>query len=79
MSFLRLNSRQVRVRESGQALVEYLLLVAFLIILTSKIAFTFRDFMRDSVGNLGHVLSLNLTVGVCEEQCFFKQYANGRE
>ena len=71
MSFLRLNS--------GQAMVEYLLLVVFLIILSSKMALSFTDFMRESIGNLGHVLSLNLTVGVCEEECFFKSYSNGQE
>jgi hypothetical protein len=71
MSFLRLNS--------GQAMVEYLLLVVFLIILSSKMALSFTDFMRESIGNLGHVLSLNLTVGVCEEECFFKSYINGQE
>lgn len=61
----------------GQAVVEYLLLVVFLIILTSKLALSFTDFMRDSVGNLGHVISLNLTVGVCADECFFTDYENG--
>jgi len=62
----------------GQALVEYLLLVVFLIILTAKLVGGFTDFMRTSVGNLGHVLSLNLTVGVCREECFFGTYKNGK-
>ena len=72
MSFFRLNSL-------GQAVVEYLLLVAFLIILTSNLALKFTDFMRESVGNLGHVVSLNLSVGVCERDCFFATYNNGSD
>jgi hypothetical protein len=65
------------IRDKGQALVEYLLLVVFLIILSSKLVTGFTDFMRESVGNLGHVLSVNLTVGVCPRDCFFGGYRNG--
>lgn len=61
---------------SGQALVEYVLLVAFMLILGSKLVGGFTDFMRESVGNLGHVLSVNLTTGVCEKECFFAPYKN---
>ena len=70
MGFLRLQNK-------GQAVVEYLLIVAFLVIISSKLALNFTDFMRDSIGNLGHVLSLNLSVGVCEKQCYFGAYSNG--
>ncbi|MAX67443.1 MAG: hypothetical protein QF441_12130 [Bacteriovoracaceae bacterium] len=65
--------------QTGQALVEYLLLVAFLIIISSKLALGFNNFMRDSIGNLGHVVSLNLTVGVCQSDCFFESYVNGTD
>ncbi|MFT6630807.1 MAG: hypothetical protein ACJAS4_000749 [Bacteriovoracaceae bacterium] len=61
----------------GQAVVEYLLLVVFLIILTSKLALSFTDFMRENLGNLGHVVSLHLTVGVCPKECFYGDYMNG--
>ncbi len=63
--------------KSGQAMIEYLLLVIFLLILSTKMISGFTDFMRDSIGNLGHVLSVNLTTGICEEECFFKGYKNG--
>lgn len=63
--------------KNGQALVEYLLLVAFLIILSSRLVSGFTDFMRESVGNLGHVMSVNLSVGVCPKDCFFGSYKNG--
>lgn len=61
----------------GQALVEYLLLLVFLVMLSSKIVLTFTDFLRDSFGDLGHAMSVNLTVGVCPEECFFESYRNG--
>ena len=64
-------------KHSGQALIEYLLIVAFLVLFTSKLASNFTDFMRGSIGNLGHVMTLNLTVGVCERDCFFGGYKNG--
>lgn len=62
---------------NGQALVEYLLLVVFLIILGSKLITGFTEFMRDSVGGLSHVLGLNLSVGMCETDCFYTEYRNG--
>lgn len=66
-------------KSNGQALVEYILLLAFLVILGTKMVNGFTVFMRDSVGNLGHVLSVNLTTGICNEECFFKGYVNGYE
>ena len=62
--------------KSGQALVEYVCLLAFLIILSTKLVNGFTDFMRGSVGNLGHVMSLNLSTGVCPKNCFFRAYKN---
>lgn len=64
-------------KKSGQALIEYLLLVVFMLILSSRLVGGFTTFMRDSVGNLGHILSINLTVGVCAKECFFTDYLNG--
>ena len=62
---------------SGQAAVEYILLVAFLMTLSLKLVGGFSDFMSESIGNLGHVLTYNLTVGVCEKECFYSNYKNG--
>lgn len=61
----------------GQALVEYVLLVAFLVVISSRMVTGFTDFMRESIGNLGHVLSLNMSVGVCQRDCFYTGYENG--
>lgn len=66
-----------RLTKRGQALVEYVLLMVFLIILGTKLVSGFTDFARTSIGNLGHVLSINLTTGVCKKDCFFEAYSNG--
>jgi hypothetical protein len=67
----------VKTKSTGQAAVEYLFVLVFMVILASRIVTRFNTFFRDSTGNLGHVLSRNLTVGVCPEQCFFGNYKNG--
>ncbi len=60
----------------GQALVEYTLLVVFLLVLTSKIIGTFTSFVSDTMGNLGHVLTVHLSSGSCESECFFDGFGN---
>ncbi len=66
----------VKKKSSGQAAVEYLFVLVFMILIASRIALRFNDFFRDSLGNLGHVLSQNLIVGICKDQCFFANYDN---
>ena len=65
------------VRSFGQATIEYLFVMIFLVLVSIKLVGAFSDFMRDSVGNLGHVLTMNLTTGVCKKDCFFSNYKNG--
>jgi len=61
----------------GQATVEYIFILAFALILGLKISNIFTDFFRKSMGNIGHVLSTNVTVGVCPQECYFAGYVNG--
>lgn len=63
--------------QAGQATVEYLFVMVFIVSISIKLVGSFSEFMRDSVGNLGHVLSMNLTVGVCKEECFYSGFKNG--
>ncbi|MEX1100134.1 MAG: hypothetical protein WEB87_06895, partial [Bacteriovoracaceae bacterium] len=56
---------------SGQALVEYLFVLMFLVVISTKLVGSFTDFMRDSFGNFAHVLTTNLMTGTCKNQCFF--------
>lgn len=65
------------VRSSGQATIEYLFAMIFMILVSIKLIGAFSGFMRDSVGNLGHVLTMNLMTGVCKDQCFYSNYRNG--
>ncbi len=62
--------------QRGQAAVEYLFVLVFMLYLSTKIVNRFGVFFRDSVGNLSHVLSTHLTVGVCPRHCFFAAYKN---
>lgn len=61
----------------GQALVEYLFTLMFLVVISTKLVGSFSDFMRDSFGNLAHVLTTNLMTGTCKTDCFFGGYRNG--
>ncbi len=66
-------------KSRGQATVEYIFLLAVIVFLAFKLVATFTTFFRDSVGNVGHVLSVHLNVGVCPEGCFFGGYRNGHQ
>lgn len=67
----------LRLNKCGQATVEYLLLLSFILIISLQLVKSFTGFMVDNIGNLGHVLSYNLSVGVCESECFYDGYKNG--
>ena len=60
----------------GQATVEYIFILAFAFLLGSSITNLFTDFFRDSMGKVGHSLSTNLTIGICERDCFYTGYKN---
>lgn len=61
----------------GQATVEYIFILAFAIFLGSNFLIKYSEFFSNSMGSIGHVLSSNLTVGVCPTECWFKGYENG--
>lgn len=67
----------MKAKSTGQAAVEYLFVLVFMVLLSARIVTRFGNFFRDSVGNLGHVLSQNVIVGVCPRTCFFEGYGNG--
>lgn len=64
-------------RHYGQATVEYIFVLFILATLSTRIVGSFNEFFRDSAGNLAHVLSVNLIVGACPENCFYSGYRNG--
>lgn len=61
----------------GQAVIEYLLILGFIVTISYKTINIFTDFFQNSMGSLGHVLSIHLTTGVCKTDCFFAGYKNG--
>jgi hypothetical protein len=72
MKFLK-----AHLNSQGQAAVEYIIVLLFSVLIMVKIVNLFGDFFSDSLGNLGHVLSINLKVGVCKDRCFHSGYKNG--
>jgi hypothetical protein len=66
-----------RLKNKGQATIEYLFLLIILVSITGKVVGNFGDFLGGSIGNFAHVLSSHLAVGVCNKSCFFNGYVNG--
>ncbi len=66
-------------KSAGQAMIEYLLILGFAVIVSFKIITGFRGFFQSSMGSLGHILTIHLMTGVCSNNCFFAGYENGRE
>ncbi len=64
-------------KDRGQATVEYIFILAFAFFLGFSAVNQFKNFFRNEMGKVGHVLSTNLIVGVCPESCFFESYKNG--
>ena len=61
----------------GQATVEFAFVFLFVALILFNVVRSFSDLASSSYGNLAHVLSRNLVVGVCPSECFFGGYRNG--
>ena len=60
----------------GQAVVEYILIFAFISLFAIYMVRSFGSFMGSSMGSLAYHLTQQLTIGVCENHCFGNDYAN---
>jgi len=60
----------------GQAVIEYLIIFAFMGLFGVRLVGTFNVFLNDTVTGLAYAISQHLTIGVCEKQCFFGKYGN---
>ena len=67
-----MENRNVR----GQALVEYLVLFSFMALIGLNLSKGLGSAFNSTVGNIGYSLSQQLTIGVCEQYCFFNGYGN---
>ena len=65
-----------RKKNKGQAVVEYLILFAFMGIIGLKFVQALNKTFGESMGNLGNALTAKLTTGVCKEACFFNGFKN---
>jgi hypothetical protein len=70
--------------QQGQALIEYLFVIVMTAYLGTHFSKKIGSFMSEQMGKLAHVLSMNLSVGVCSKNgaskgqyCYFKNYKNG--
>lgn len=61
---------------AGQAVLEYLLLMAIAMLLLGQLVGLASDETQEKFGNIAHVLSFNLSTGTCERDCFFSGYKN---
>ena len=63
-------------KNSGQALIEYILILSLFALISVGIARIMNEMVNDMVTQLTTVLSQHLSVGVCEQSCFFNGYRN---
>ncbi len=63
----------------GQAVIEYLLVFAFLTLISINLVKGLSRVMNKSMGNLSYVLTQHLSVGVCKGSCFLDAFGNYRE
>jgi len=60
----------------GQALIEYLLIFAFMTFVAINMIKGLGATMLSSVGYIGFELTQQLSVGVCKQGCFYNGYRN---
>ena len=63
----------------GQAVVEYILLLGIMAFVSVRMVKGLSSFMGGSVKSLADAVQTHLTVGVCDKNCFYSGYKNGRE
>lgn len=63
----------------GQALFEYIIVLAFTVLVLGRFLNTFGEFAADSIGRFNVVLGFHLTTGLCASECWAGSYLNGRE
>jgi sorbitol-specific phosphotransferase system component IIBC len=60
----------------GQAVVEYMIVFAFITLIGINLIRGLGGFMGNSMGSLAYHLSQQLTIGVCASNCFGNPYKN---
>jgi hypothetical protein len=65
-----------RLNESGQAVIEYLIVFSFMALIGLNLMKSLGTFMSGTASGLGYALTQQLATGVCKEYCFFTGYKN---
>ena len=60
----------------GQAMVEYLLIFSVMAMISINLLKSFSGYFDSSIGVIGQAFNQQLSVGVCERNCFFKGFTN---
>ncbi|OUR93103.1 hypothetical protein A9Q84_21615 [Halobacteriovorax marinus] len=63
-------------RRAGQALIEYLILFAFMSLIAVNMVKGMGGMMTASVRSIGYQLTQQLTIGVCDRECWYADYVN---
>jgi len=63
--------------QHGQAVVEYIIVFAFLALISLAMARFIGSFMGNIASSLGYQLSIHLSAGVCPQDCYFEGFGNG--
>jgi len=61
---------------SGQALIEYLFIFAFMTFITINMVKGLGKTMFQSVGYLGFEMTEQFSTGVCKYECFYTRFKN---
>ena len=62
--------------QEGQAVIEYILIFGFISLVTFGMVKGFGLVMGQSAKSLAYVLTQQLSVGVCQDYCYFSGYKN---
>ncbi|MDH4466554.1 MAG: hypothetical protein QE271_00730 [Bacteriovoracaceae bacterium] len=65
--------------QHGQAVIEYLFVIMFIIFFSFNLTLMVRDLFQTNFASFAHILSKNLSSGVCPKICLYDQYENGHK
>jgi hypothetical protein len=63
-------------RQKGQALLEYIIIFSFLSLIAIKMVQGVSGYLTGTMGNLAYYLTQQLSVGVCNENCYYSDFKN---
>ena len=66
----------LKLKYSGQAVIEYILVFAFMSFIVINLVNLFAGYVGSSMGGLAYALTQQLTVGVCEQLCYLNSFGN---